>query len=97
MANNLAWILATASDDRLRDGAEAIRLAEPLCRDAATAGANYFDTLAAAYAEAGRFDEAISVAQTALEMASAAQEADTAEKIRSRLELYRARRPYRSG
>ncbi len=97
MANNLAWILATAKDDRLRDAAEAIRLVEPICRDASAREATHLDTLAAAYAEAGRFDEAVAVAQTALEMALATQQVETAEKIRSRLELYRSGRPYRSG
>jgi tetratricopeptide (TPR) repeat protein len=55
--NNLAWFLATCKDDCLRNGPEAVALQEPLC--ALWPRANWLDTLAAAYAEAGRFEEAI--------------------------------------
>ena len=56
-ANNLAWILATHPDQRFRNGAEAVDLLRPLLggRDC---DSNFLDTLAAAYAEAGRFEQA---------------------------------------
>ena len=53
------------------------------------------DTLAAAYAEAGRFEQAIETAQRALRLAQDAGEEGLAKDIQGRLELYRAKRPWR--
>lgn len=66
LANNLAWILATTPEDALRDGAEAVRLAELACETTDRRNANYLDTLAAAYAEVGRFDDAVKTVDLAL-------------------------------
>ena len=52
-------------------------------------------TLAAAYAEAGRFDEAVASAQQAKRLAEAAGNREFVEKLQSRLELYRDHKPYR--
>ncbi len=57
--NNLAWIRATHPDPELRNGAEAVRLAERACALWKDRDPNLLDTLAAAYAEAGRFPEAV--------------------------------------
>ena len=56
--SNLAWIRATSEDSGLRNGPEAVRLAERACRLASRQVPGALDTLAAAYAEAGRFSEA---------------------------------------
>ncbi len=63
LANNLAWLLATDPDPALRDGARAVSLSERACQ--LTGGTNIWllSTLAAAYAEAGRFEEAVNVQQ----------------------------------
>src|SRR5208283_4014985 len=53
--NNLAWILASNPDDELRNGAEAVRLAERACELTHYGQPVFIGTLAAAYAEAGRF------------------------------------------
>jgi len=53
--NNLAWLLATSADDSLRNGAEAVRAAERACRITGYKEVVPLGTLAAAYAEAGRF------------------------------------------
>ena len=53
------------------------------------------DTLAAAYAEAGRFEDAVRTAQKALELTKSAAQAETARGIEERLRLYQAGRPYR--
>jgi hypothetical protein len=53
------------------------------------------DTLAAALAEAGRFSEAVKVAQAAVAGAGAAGQTNLAAQIRARLDLYQAQRPYR--
>jgi len=63
--NNLAWLLATVPDSAVRDGARALALAEQLVawrRDDAA----YLDTFAAAYAELGRFDDAVKTQRAAV-------------------------------
>jgi tetratricopeptide (TPR) repeat protein len=69
--NSMAWMLATAPQAALRDGARAVELAEQATR--ATGGGNpiILRTLAAAYAQAGRFPDAVQTAQKALELAQA--------------------------
>ena len=93
----LAWILATTSDDGLRDGVAAVTLAE---RAVAAAGdapdADRLDTLAAAYAEVGRYVEATSVARRAQAAAEAASLGDLAREIGERRVLYEQGRPYRA-
>ncbi len=93
--NNLAWILATTTDDDLRDGREALSLSERLCRGSTRRVPTYIDTLAAAHAELGHYDQAASAAETALALALEAGEASLAQKVRARLALYRSGRPYR--
>lgn len=70
--NNLAWIRATAPDAVLRDGAQAVRLAERANQLLPAPDPIFLRALAAAYAEAGRFSEAIATAQRALPLAEAA-------------------------
>lgn len=94
-ANNLAWLLATCPVAELRDGKEAVRLAEHVCADAAWREPATLDTLAAAYAEAGRFDQAVATLEQAIEMAGASGKAAGVEEMQSRLALYKAREPYR--
>jgi tetratricopeptide (TPR) repeat protein len=92
--NNLAWLLATAPDAALRDGNEAVRLAERACQLTGHKEALLVGTLAAAYAEAGRFPEAVTAAQEAEQLAAATGLKDVAERNRQLLELYRANKPY---
>jgi tetratricopeptide (TPR) repeat protein len=93
--NGLAQLRATSPDPALRDGAEAVRLAQRACRLTQYAHPVLLDTLAAAYAEAGRFDEAITTAEKALKLAQDPEQTDFAARVASRLELYRNGRPYR--
>ena len=93
--NRLAWIRATHGDAALRDGAQAVELAERSCELTGHQDATAIDTLAAAYAEAGRFDEAINTASQAIGAASAAGDEKLAQKIRDRVVLYRQGVPYR--
>lgn len=98
VANNLAWMLATSPDPGLRSPAEAVRLAEMANRGAGQGNRrSMLDTMAAAYACAGRFDEAIAAAETALRLAEEAGDRTSAAGTRSRLALYRNRRPYVAG
>ena len=87
-------MLATSGDPRIRRPEEAIGLAEALVRDAEKSDANSLDTLAAAYAAAGRFDEAIRVASQAAELAQEQGQTEMGEQIRARLALYRDGRAY---
>ena len=93
--NNLAWLLATHPDDQIRDGQEAVRLAEAAVR-ADALNPSLLDTLAAAYAEAGRFPEAVATAGKAIQLASSLNQSQLAKKIESRLPTYEAGQPWRA-
>lgn len=94
-ANNLAWLRATHADPRLRDGAAAVALA--LRAERATLGmdAGVLDTLAAAYAEAGRFDDALEASARAQARAEADGDGELARAIAARRAGYREGRPLR--
>jgi len=92
--NNLAWILAASSDPALRNGAEAVELAERACEITDYKEPLLVGTLAAAYAEAGRFPEAVSSAEMARALALAAGQKAIAQRNEELLELYRAGRAY---
>ncbi|MEM9660458.1 MAG: tetratricopeptide repeat protein, partial [Planctomycetota bacterium] len=95
IAGNLAWILATAPDPAIRNGAEAIRLATVAVRATQRQSASPLDALAAAYAEAGRFDEAKATADAALQLLDGEQLEELAAAIANRREGYAKRRPFR--
>jgi len=92
--NNLAWTLATHPDAKIRNGAEAVRLAERACELDRRQQPQLMGTLAAAYAEAGRFQEAISTAEQAVARATAASQKDVAAKDEELLQFYRAGKPF---
>jgi protein O-mannosyl-transferase len=93
--NAAAWILATHPDASIRDEEEAIRLAEQAANLTEYRQAAVLDTLAAAYASAGRFEQAIAIARQALRLADADPSNKLGDEIRRRLEFYRQDRPYR--
>ena len=93
--NNLAWLLAASGNAELRDGAEAVRHAERAAELTGHENPIVLDTLSAAYAEAGRFDDAITAAGKALELDTALERQETADGIREHLDLYRQGRPVR--
>jgi tetratricopeptide (TPR) repeat protein len=92
--NNLAWVLAASPDDELRNGAEAVRLAERACELTHYGEPLFIGTLAAAYAESGRFPEAVTTAEKAEQLATSDGLTTVAAKNRQLLELYRAGKPY---
>ncbi|MFH0981956.1 MAG: tetratricopeptide repeat protein [Planctomycetota bacterium] len=94
LARELAWVLATCPQSEVRNGQEAVKLAEQALRLGGAQVAT-LDTLAAACAEVGRFDEAIEMAQGALELARQRGTAATAEAISARLSQYRRGQAYR--
>ncbi len=91
--NKLAWLLATYPEASLRDGSKAVELARRANESAATENPEYLRTLAAAYAEAGRLDEAARTAQHALDLAGARSNAGLAGQLRSELKLYQLGSP----
>jgi len=91
----LAWLLATRDPAQGGDPAEALRLAERARELDGQGSPRGLDTLAAAYADAGRYSDAVVAAQRAGELARSAGLTALAQQIQSRLELYRAGRPYR--
>ena len=93
--NELAWILATDPDPKLRSGPVAVHLAERACNLTRHQMPALLTTLGAAYAEAGRFQEAIATAQNARDLALAAGQKDLAERNEQFLQLYQSHHPYR--
>jgi tetratricopeptide (TPR) repeat protein len=92
--NNLAWLLATHTPAEGGDSIRAVALAEQVCKLSEHGVANYLDTLAAAYAAAGRFDDAVDAAQKAIELARTGSQTNLVEKIEGRAQLYRAGHAY---
>ena len=90
LCNATAWLLATCPDKKIRDGKRAVHLAKQALGKQKT-NANYIDTLAAAYAEIGDFDEAVRWQQKTLGDAHFKKDA----AAQRRLELYRKMQPYR--
>jgi tetratricopeptide (TPR) repeat protein len=96
-ANNLAWLLATSPDARIRNGVKAVELAERADELTGHDNAIIIATLAAAYAEAGRFPDAVKAAQRALPLATVAENAALAEAVRAQIKLYESKSPSREG
>lgn len=106
LQNAAAWFFATIPSDAHRNAKEAVRLAELACKTVKDEQHEFLDTLAAAYANDGRFEEATARTKAAIEKATAAIAATTdgAERERltrlkadyeSRLKLWAEKKPYR--
>lgn len=93
--NNLAWFRATYPEAKHRNGPEAVRLAERAAELTRHNQPRILGTLAAALAEAGRFDEAVRIAEKARDLAG--NDAQFAAETEERADLYRQRLPYRTG
>jgi hypothetical protein len=92
--NNLAWQLAANPDTRVRRPEAAIRWAEKAADATGRQNAHILDTLAVAYASAGRFEKAITVARNAERMARTAGELEFADAITGRIDLFESSKPY---
>jgi len=92
--NNLAWILATSPDDSVRNGSDAVGFAEKACQQTQNQDAMTLGTLAAAYAEAGRFSDAVATADKAASLAAAAGNSRFATINTQLMQLYRSGKPY---
>lgn len=94
-ANNLAWLLATSTQPGWRDGARAVQLARRANKLTGWKNPVILATLAAAFAENGRFEQARDAAGEALALARAARQPALVDQLAAALELYNAGQPFR--
>jgi len=92
--NHLAWILATNPDSQIRNAGEAVALAEHACEVTGYKKPVMLQTLAAAYAEAGRFDDAVSASEKAQRLFTASNQEEFARRNEKLLEIFRGRHAY---
>jgi len=90
--NSAAWLLATAPVATARNGARAVELARKAAELSGWKNGDILDTLAAAYAESGKFADAVRWQEKAMEFPDFMK--SQAEEARARLALYRGGRPY---
>jgi protein O-mannosyl-transferase len=95
--NNLAWLLATASEARLRDGPRAVDLARQACKETGWKVPNMLGTLAAALAETGDFEQALRVAKTGYQIASATGRNDLLKQMGPMIRSMENGQPIRLG
>ena len=88
--NNLSWILATSSDQKIRNPKEALRIASKLNADTKNKVPQVLDTLAAAQAASGQFDNAVESALTAISKLK--NNTDLKKNIQNRLNLYKQKK-----
>ena len=93
--NSVTWVLATCPESSVRNGPRAVELAQQARRLPSGENPAVLSTLAAAYAEAGRFPEAVATAQHALELIAAQGNTPQAEALRVQLPLYQMGAPFR--
>ncbi len=93
---NLAWTLATSPEPSVRNGSEAVAVAEKANQIAQAGNPLILRTLAAAYAEAGRFPEAVLTAQQALKLAVAQSNTGLTNDLQTEIGLYQTNAPCRA-
>ena len=94
-ASNLAWVFATCIDDSIRDGTRAVELGEKALRISGGKIPMIYKVLAAAYAENGRFADAVETAQRGAELATSQGNPPLAAELESNIALYQSGRPLR--
>ena len=94
---NLARLRATHPDPKVRNADEAVKLAEKACRLTDDKRPLLLATLAAAYAEAARFEDAVRTVRKAIELARQQGREGLVRRLQAELKLYQAKRPLRSG
>jgi tetratricopeptide (TPR) repeat protein len=94
LLNNFAWLLATSGHPNLRDGPLAVKLAEQACEITHRQQTMMLGTLAAAYAEAGRFDDAIATATEACKLAAEKRDNALLQRNQELLNLYQKQQPF---
>jgi protein O-mannosyl-transferase len=95
LLNETAWMLATNPNASIRNGVEAVELAQRAVRLSKEQEPAVLGTLAAAYAEAGRFAEAVQTARKALELATQQNKKPLSQSVEAKIRLYEAAIPFR--
>jgi tetratricopeptide (TPR) repeat protein len=93
--SNLAWVFATYPEESVRNGTQAVQLAAQALQLSGGKNAIILRTLAAAYAESGRFAEAVDTAERGLELAIGQGNAGLAAELQRNIALYRMDSPLR--
>ena len=97
LLNRLGWLLSTSPEDHVRDGARAVSVAERAVQLTARQDPTSLDTLAAAYAEVGRFTEAVIVIREAIALAERQRQQALTRELLERRALYEAGKRFREG
>jgi len=92
--NDLAWLLATSAEPKFRNGEEAVSMGEQACKKTSFSEPLFIGTLAAAYAEAGRFDDAVKTGEKARDLAEKMGLQEVARRNEELAGLYRQHKPY---
>jgi tetratricopeptide (TPR) repeat protein len=95
LLNRAGWLMATATDDAVRDGARAVEIASRALKLTNAQDVESLDTLAAAYAEMNRFLDASATEMEAVRLARLKGRADILPELESRLRLYQAGQKFR--
>jgi hypothetical protein len=95
LLDELARILATDPNSAVRNGPEAVRLSERACFLTNRTRPEFLATLAAAYAESGRFSDGVNTAEQALSLARLAGDESTSNVAEKMLNAFRSAQPYR--
>jgi tetratricopeptide (TPR) repeat protein len=95
LLNQTAWLLATCPQASVRNGPEAVELAERAVKVSADPDPVLLDTLAAAYAEVGRFPQAVQTAHQALDLATQQNVQPLVEGLKARIARYESKSPFR--
>jgi Flp pilus assembly protein TadD len=93
--NNLAWILSASPDPAVRNGTRAVELAQQAVKYSEENDFRFLRTLGAAYAEAGRFDDAVATTERALRLAEAQNNGSGTRMLRKNIDSFRAHAPLR--
>ena len=93
--NRLAWLFATSPNPDLRNGNKALKLSEKACELTNYENPLYLDTLAASFAEAGNFSEAVNTAKKALRISESMNMEIFCKDIQSRIDLFQSSKPFR--
>ncbi|HEY1895132.1 MAG TPA: tetratricopeptide repeat protein [Terracidiphilus sp.] len=93
--NDMAWVLATSRDDSLRNGGQALQLAQHAAQLTSEQEPAILGTLSAVYAEMGQFDKAIELGQRAADLAIQQNKTALAQNLTERLALFRSKTPIR--
>jgi len=93
--NTLAWTLATHADAKVRDGNEAVKLSTRAVTNTRGKDPGLLDTLAASYAETGKFDAAVYAEQRAIQSARASKQTNSIPEFESHLKSFQTQKPWR--